>query len=146
MAEQNGTAADQWRLDLAAFPAKKSGVVLLKDGKGKPTEYGVYSVLDLTPDQAIQVLAMEDEIAQSGKSFKEQLDLGVKQVLLLVPDLPASVAAALTPNMLVKIRRKALGYDAANPQPAEAATVTPSADSSASSPARPSSSGGVTAS
>ena len=137
MAEQNGTAADQWRLDLAAFPAKKSGVVLLKDAKGKPTEYGVYSVLDLTPDQAIQVLAMEDEIAQSGKSFKEQLDLGVRQVLLLVPDLPSSVAAALTPNMLVKIRRKALGYDAANPQPAEvAATATPSADSSARSEQR----------
>ena len=146
MAEQNGAGPEPWRLDLLAFPRKSSGIIRLNNDKGKPAEYPVFSVLDLKPDDAIQVLAIEDEIGQPGKSFREQLDLGVKQVLILVPDLPASVAASLTPNMLVKIRRKALGYDAANPQAAEAATATatPSADSSDSSPARPSSSAGPT--
>lgn len=132
MAGTNGSTPE-WTLDLKAFAPKPVGQVELADAKGKATKYPVWSVLDLKSKDAVQVLAIEDEIATVGKSFQEQLDLGLRQIRLLCPDLPSSVE--LTPGQMLVIRRKALGYDAANPQTAEAAAGTPSALSSASSPA-----------
>ena len=132
MAAQNGSTPG-WQLDLDAFAPKPAGRITLKDGKGKATEYAVWSVLDLKSKDALAVLALEDEIATPGKTFQEQLDLGLKQITLLCPTLPSTVE--LTPGQMLVIRRKALGYDAANPQTAEAAVTAPSAPSSVSSPA-----------
>ena len=131
MAGQNGSTPE-WQLDLDAFAPKPAGRITLKDGKGKATEYAVWSVLDLKSKDAVAVLALENEIATPGKTFQEQLDLGLKQIRLLCPDLPSTVD--LTPGQMLTVRRKALGYDAANPQTAEAAVTAPSAHSSASLP------------
>ena len=137
MAGQNGSAAAQWRI----APLKKpSGIVQLPDEKGQLTSYPVFSVLDLGAGKARVVLTLEEELAgDTALTYARSIEISQTQVSMVCPDLPSSVLEDLSPNQLMEIRRKALGYDAANPPKPEQETP-PSASSSGSSPAEPGSS------
>jgi len=113
------------RLDLDAFLPDPTTTVVVKG-----TEYGVMSLLDVSSEEALEALKLDDGIR--ALPLSEQIERTRRQIAILVPTMPPEVLAKLTTSQLIRIAAHATGAAMGPKNPPTAAVEVASASASPS--------------
>lgn len=92
--------------DLDAFTPERHGAPE-RFVKFRGKKYKILSFLDLEYQHVTELLQLDE--ALKGKGVADQMKLALRQVEILIPDMPAEVRNQLTGKMIIKIAVEAFG-------------------------------------
>ena len=112
----------EFLIDLDAF-APPAGKSLRFRGKA----YQVRAFQDVGIDDALVILRAEQDMR--GKSPLEQLELGLRYMTILIPEMDRATLGSLSSNQMLAVMREALGVAEVPPMggaaPSDSATASP---------------------
>jgi hypothetical protein len=110
-------------IDLDAFSPVPAGQL-----KFRSRLYPVRSFSDLPIDEALKILRSEE--AMRGKTTTEQLELGLRYIAILVPDMDRSILGGLSSRQMLEVMRRAMGIAESPPEAGAAPSASPIASPS----------------
>jgi len=122
---------DEILIDLDAF-APAAGKCI----KFKGTTYGVRNVADIPADDLFFILRASEELR--GKGIAEQLEISLRFMAILVPDMDQATLRMLSSRQVQRILHEAMGAAEVPPMggdgPSDSATSSPSSPASTAGP------------
>ena len=121
---------DEYLIDLDAFAPAVGKRIKFRD-----RIYAVRNFNDIPADDVFLILRAEQDLKEKGVA--EQLELGLRYVAILVPDMDRTTLGALTSSQVLRILREAMGAAEVPPMGGDGAFASPT-----SSPSPPASTAG----
>ncbi len=92
--------------DLDAFAPDQPGSAK-RSVKFKGKKYPIVNFMDLEYEQIIELLQLDEVLKDKGVS--DQMSIAIRQVEILIPNMPEEMRNKLTGRMIVKIATEAFG-------------------------------------